>query len=70
MKDYKLSEVKEICEKQIVSCNGCKLLNVKGLCSIMDVLNPEGWEIDKEQPKDNLETFTPAIDLMKSNYRR
>lgn len=65
MKDYRLSEVKEICSKHKY-CQDCELFDyTKGLCSITRVASPEYWEIDKKQyPKDNPENYKEINDKL------
>lgn len=56
MKDYKLSDVKEICkthgEIAGLDCYGCELFN--GInCDILDKQDPSSWEIDNDKERDD-----------------
>lgn len=59
MKDYKLSEIKAICEKQ---CNFCRNCEFRTICcqdfGFYGVAMPRHWQIDtEEQDDDGRKTF-------------
>ena len=55
MKDYRLSEVKEICKKyHLIYCNGCPFAECKDHsihCKFKDAEIPYKWEIESKTPK-------------------
>lgn len=54
MKDYRLSEVKEICKRQYGNCYGCPLRNGNHLLLCRFARSPESWNFDIE-PRDMIE---------------
>ena len=57
MKDYKLSEVKEICEKMNFDCKNCEFGDYRWYgtlwaCKLQ--ANPRYWQIDKEKDNERL----------------
>lgn len=44
MRDYRLSEIKEICKTTIGGCNNCKIQNE---CHLLSALQPHGWDIEQ-----------------------
>lgn len=63
MKDYKLSEIKAMCKDEKCKCSKCK---IKDWCFENMKHLPITWQIDKEQPKNRVDTLEDTIDLMKS----
>lgn len=55
MKDYKLSEIKKICEES--KCERCPIENECGLIK----LTPQEWDIDSN--KEKIKTFVMWLDL-------
>ena len=55
MKDYKLSEIKKICEEQI-SCRDCPIREHWNYfsCSKGYSAAPYNWKIDKDEEEDNM----------------
>ena len=60
MKDYRLSEIKAICEKRKI-CKGCRFYKevdnygrTIGVCEVCDT-TPKYWQIDKENEDDETE---------------
>lgn len=49
MKDYRLSEIKEICKTTIGGCNNC---GVQNECHLLSAQQPHGWDIE---PRDMIE---------------
>lgn len=43
MKDYRLSEIKEICKTTIGGCNNC---GVQNECHLLSAQQPHGWDIE------------------------
>lgn len=66
MKDYKLSEVKEICKKNNKNCEECGFFNKEDWCCEFDLgFYPSAWDIDKKQdPKDNPENYKEINDKL------
>lgn len=61
MKDYKLSEIKAMCK----DCNECEINEFECAICFGNIV-PEDWHIDKEQPKDKIESLADTIELMTS----
>ena len=53
MKDYKLSEIKAICEKRKCRCMGCEFYNFgAGVPCLLNEIIPSKWQIDEEEQDD------------------
>ena len=54
MKDYKLSEIKAICEKHPICCDCpfCNLIGSTIFCDFADGMAPVNWQIDDEEQDD------------------
>ena len=57
MKDYKLSEIKAICEKNGIVCSRCPFWKkANSVCHFKNVFYascPEDWQIDEEEQDDD-----------------
>lgn len=56
MKEYKLSEIKEICSRYAVCKTTCPLHNKKG-CTIYALFHiyPSEWKIENSKPKGEMQ---------------
>ena len=53
MKDYRLIEVSEICEKNNKNCEECEFYKEDWRCCEFDTgFHPSAWHIDKENKKE------------------
>ena len=50
MKDYKLSEIQEICEKRGERCANCP---IEDFCQNQVLNTPRFWEINEEEDEEN-----------------
>lgn len=63
MKDYRLSEIKEICKKN-KNCNKCEI-GIFECETFFSDIDPIDWEIDKEKdPKDNPKNYKEINDKL------